>query len=263
MKLVSLNIWGGIAFDALMEFIEEMQPSTEIFCFQEVYDSPHTIVSNNTRLNILRTLTTTLPEFQPFFEPTQDRIDEEGAIDIEASMGQAVFIRKEFPIDGRGFIFTYRDRNAMQESDWFTLPAGFQYLHLRTRKDGKSFTIINIHGISQPGDKLDTPARIAQSKKIQEFLAHTQGAKILCGDFNLERETKSVKMLEANTKNLITEYNIATTRSILNRSKFPPDQIQNFADYIFISPEVEVCSFEVPDIPVSDHLPMILEFSLT
>ncbi len=259
MKLISLNIWGGIAFADLVQFIQEEQLSTEIFCFQEVFDSPHVIVSNGTRLNILSTLKTMLPEFRLFFEPTQDRIDDAGAIDVEASMGQVVFIRKELPVDGEGFVFTYRERNAMQGSDWFTLPAGFQYL--RTRTGDKPLTIVNIHGISHPGDKLDTPARITQSEKIQLFLENAGGAKILCGDFNLERETKSVKILETNMKNLITEYNIATTRSILNRSKYPPDQVQNFADYTFVSPEVVVHSFEVPDIPASDHLPMLLEFS--
>ncbi len=55
-------------------------------------------------------------------------------------------------------------------------------------------------------------------------------------------------------KNLITEYNIKSTRSKLYR-KYGE---MNFADYAIISPEIQVQSFEVPYCEVSDHLPLIL-----
>ena len=33
---------------------------------------------------------------------------------------------------------------------------------------------------------------------------------------------------------------------------------QEFADYAFVSPGIRVVDFVVPDLPVSDHLPLIL-----
>jgi endonuclease/exonuclease/phosphatase family metal-dependent hydrolase len=37
---------------------------------------------------------------------------------------------------------------------------------------------------------------------------------------------------------------------------------QPFADYIFITPDIKVKNFEVPDLEISDHLPMILDFDI-
>ena len=63
-------------------------------------------------------------------------------------------------------------------------------------------------------------------------------------------------ILEQEFKNLIKEYKVPTTRS-----KFYDRPNDKYADYTFVSSDVEVKSFEVPDLEVSDHLPMILEFS--
>ncbi len=84
------------------------------------------------------------------------------------------------------------------------------------------------------------------------------GPKILCGDFNLNIDTESLAMLEkqGNLRNLIKDHKVSTTRSAL----YPKKSIMPFADYMFVSPEIGVRSFEVPDEPASDHLPMILEF---
>ena len=86
----------------------------------------------------------------------------------------------------------------------------------------------------------------------------------MMGDLNLLPQTESVALFErAGYRNLITEYNIKTTRGTLMRKLYPqfehgPYGFQEFADYTFMSSDLEVQSFEVPDVPISDHLPMIL-----
>ena len=49
-------------------------------------------------------------------------------------------------------------------------------------------------------------------------------------------------------------------RGPISNAKYPNDP-QYFADYAFVSPGVNVTSFAVPVLPVSDHLPFVLEFS--
>ncbi len=259
MKLISLNIYGGKIFENLMPFIHEHHPTTDFFCFQEVYDSPHAIVSRGTRMNILKTLKETLHEFECFFNPTQDRIDDDGAVEFESLMGQATFVRRPLSVQKHGFVFVYRERNSMQGDDWNTLPSGFQYI--QTRIAERPLTIVNVHGIVMPGDKLDTPARIVQSEKIAEFLKAVKGEKIVCGDFNLDPKTESIKLLEKNFRNLISEFRIPATRSMLNRAKYPPNEVQLFADYMFVSQGIDIKNLRVPDVPISDHLPLVLEFS--
>ena len=93
--------------------------------------------------------------------------------------------------------------------------------------------------------------------KIKAFLNSFQLGKILCGDFNLLPDTQSLAILETecNLVNLIKTHNIPTTRSPLYLKP------EKFADYTLVSRDIEVKHFEVPNVEVSDHLPMILEFS--
>lgn len=260
MKLISLNIWGGHEFEPLKVFLKAHEATTDVFCLQEVYSCSQPLTSRGTRLNVLEELQKILPDHQLFFAPTQDNIDEVGAIKIPSTFGQAIFVKKNLRVEKEGFVFTYRSRNAMEADDFGTLGTGFQ--HIRLRNGGTPLTILSVHGLSLPGDKLDTPDRLAQSQKIKDFLKDVEGQKIICGDFNLMPETQSVKILEKDMRNLIREFDIPTTRGGLNAQKYPSDSSpQRFADYLFISPDINVIHFEVPNIPISDHLPLILEFS--
>lgn len=134
------------------------------------------------------------------------------------------------------------------------------YTHIKYY--GCDMHIVNVHGIAQPGHKLDTDIRLRQSEEILNTLQDAKGLKIVGGDFNLLPETESIRMFEqAGYKNLITEYGIETTRNHLAWDKHPGDP-QMFADYIFVSPDVRVLAFTVPNVEVSDHLPLILQIKV-
>jgi endonuclease/exonuclease/phosphatase family metal-dependent hydrolase len=100
--------------------------------------------------------------------------------------------------------------------------------------------------------------RLAQSRRIKEFLDQQSGAKILCGDFNLAQETKSMRVLDDGMRNLINEYGIASTRSSVHYRNYATET--HFADYVLVSSGVMIHNFQVPNVHISDHLPMILEF---
>lgn len=122
-----------------------------------------------------------------------------------------------------------------------------------------SITIGNVHGLPEPGHKLDTKERIEQATALIEFFEKTKGLKTIGGDFNLLPDTESIKMFERHGyTNLIKKYKIKTTRNDLTW-KLYPDNKQLYSDYVFVSPEIKVKSFEVLDIKISDHLPMVLE----
>lgn len=120
---------------------------------------------------------------------------------------------------------------------------------------GKTYTILNFHGMWTGKGKEDTNKRIEQSEKIRKIFNEAKGAKILCGDFNLKPDTKSIDILSDGNRNLIREYNITSTRSVLYTKP------TKFADYIIISSEIEVKNFKVLQDQISDHLPLFLEFS--
>lgn len=128
--------------------------------------------------------------------------------------------------------------------------------HTRIGAGNRMYDICNLHGLWQGAIKDDTTERIEQSDAIIKLLDGFKGKKVLCGDFNLVPDAKSISMIEeAGMRNLVKDFKIKSTRSEL-----APAAKGKFADYIFISEDIEVKSFSVLDEVVSDHLPLYLEF---
>ncbi|MBI3630909.1 MAG: endonuclease/exonuclease/phosphatase family protein [Candidatus Sungbacteria bacterium] len=262
MKLVSLNIWGAKMGTAFTEFVEEQKSSTDIFCFQEVFNSPRTDIpeSGETRIHIFEELKAILPDFSAEFFPIQKGLDLNGDVDFEVEVGHAIFVRTSTPIISSGQVFTRGKRDGGKRGEgWQNIPTALSYVRIPFGK--RMLSVLNFHGIPFPADKLDTEARLEQSRRILEFLEGEKGEIILAGDFNLMPDTESVSMFEPLLRNLIKEYDITMTRSEINPYYGTPEQ-QNFADYTFVSKGIAVSNFTVPaDCVASDHLPMILEFS--
>ncbi len=178
---------------------------------------------------------------------------------FDLTVGKAIFIRKDITIISRSELLISGDKSeTILEKDFSNLPITLQCVELNM--SGKLLTVYNFHGTSFPGSKLDTKKRLKQSAIILDFLKLKKGPIILIGDFNLLPQTQSIKILEENYRNLIKEFNIERTRSDLS-SYAKGDDFQKFADYTFVSKDIEIKNFEVPIIEISDHLPMLLEFS--
>ena len=245
MKLITLNIWGGKVFEPLMDFFQKRARDTDIFCLQEVFNNPPYIKSRvQTKVakeDIYKDIEKILFEFDGYFAPTQ-----------EGEESLTMFVRKNFGLREMGEQFVYRWRNAMEGNDASTYGINVQYA--KFRKGEKDYMVCNLHGHWTPNYKGDNPARLEQSHNIKKLLDGFKGAKILCGDFNVAPETKSMMILESSMRNLIKEYKVTSTRSPLYAKEV------KFADYILVSAEVQVKKFEVIQDVVSDHLPLLLEF---
>lgn len=261
MKLISLNTWGGKIYQPLMNFIKDHSGTTDIFCFQEIYDTKSDIKQHkDIRANLLNELISILPDFQVCYSVEISGFDTTpDPVDFYLTMGKAMFIKSYIHIEAIDDILLYGNKEEkFLMKDFSNLPVTLQAVNFIINE--KKFTIVNIHGTAFPGNKLDTQLRIEHSNKIKGFLDSKSGAKIITGDFNLLPQTQSIKILEDNLRNLIKEFNIQRTRSKLSPFYGRTD-FQKFADYTFVSGDVNVEKFEVSKIDISDHLPMILQFS--
>jgi endonuclease/exonuclease/phosphatase family metal-dependent hydrolase len=130
-----------------------------------------------------------------------------------------------------------------------------QWIHIKHGR--KDVMIMNVHGHWSAEGKSDNANRLEQSKIISDFIKSSGPVpKIMVGDFNLLPETQSIKILEGHFTNLITKYNIPTTRTELYKGD------DKHADYAFVSDEILVEGFEaLPDV-VSDHVPLALQFDV-
>lgn len=242
MRLITLNIWGAQLYKPFIAFIKEQEKTTDIFCFQEVFNgrpSPLPIFKDAV-VDIYSQLETILSTFQGYFARAED-------------IGLAIFVRKTIEVEKEGDIFVYRWRDAMEHNNARTMGRNMQYVQFSYKK--KNYAVANLHGLWNGAGKTDTPDRIEQSKKVKTFLDSMKGAKILCGDFNLLPDTKSIEILEKGMRNLVKEHGVTSTRShYYTRS-------DKYADYILISPEIKVSDFKVLQDIISDHLPLQLEFT--
>lgn len=254
IKLITLNAWGGRALYPLMNFLKQHASQTDIFCLQDVFDSIQNIQDErhpeeHVRGDVFRVIKSKLTDFEAYFARFEDD---------PHRMSSAMFVRKTLSVSGVGDRIIYKPDIPQERGSVIISARKLQYLSIQTGK--KTCTIVNFHGLWDAGPKTDTPARIKQSEDIKEFLDSISGPKILCGDFNLLPDTKSMHILEKNMHNLVTERMVPSTRTQFYRHFHNPAE-PNFADYVLVSPDVRVQHFEVlPDL-VSDHSPLLLEFS--
>lgn len=247
MKLITLNIWRGSVFEPLLDFVKQQSAEVDIFCFQEVFNNPPGSPQKRTynrkpRLTIYLELQKVLPGFTSYIHPVE-----------EYDESQALFVKNTIVVDKVGDEFVYRHKNAMENGDLSTSGVNLEYISFT--RNYKKYTVCNLHGHWESGGNGDSPARLEQSHNIKKFLGVVEGAKILCGDFNLSPNTRSMQIIEEGMRNLVKENDIVATRSSLH--------IKNgnkLVDYILVSPEVVVNDFRVLQDVVSDHLPLYVEF---
>jgi len=228
VKIVFLNIWHGKCRDELAAFIDHEKSSTDIFCFQEADPETREYLS---------------PLLSEFAGHSYDK-SFEGRIRFTL----ATYVKKPLVVDAE-----------------YTLLAGVSdagaVLMTHVQATGTSLQVVNVHGISFPDsdDKLDTDGRIEQSRTIIEALRGVKGPVVIGGDFNLLPEARSIRLFaQAGYRDLIDDYHVTTTRNKLAWERFP-DNVQYYADYVFVGSNAKVRSFSVPQIEASDHLPLIVD----
>lgn len=268
MRVTSLNAYFGVVFEPLMDFVVRESARTDVFCLQEMLSNAKEDAVNfdgRGRANVLQEIARRLPDFEMTFAPMQDDFECTSSYPGQVQMGVAIFYRRGLNVVDSGSFFVCNGFNAFDPTApnrYETVGHAAVWIEIDA---STTTTILTLHGNSQPSNKLDSPKRLEQSQKVLDFLRGRSGEKIVLGDFNLFPETESVRMFErAGYRNLVVENKVTTTRGSHMRTLFPeyangPHGFQEFADYTFVSAGISVRSFDVPDLPISDHLPMILE----
>lgn len=251
MKLITLNTWAGREKVPFEDFLKTHAPFTDIFCFQEIFNdldeetpTSNYITHDEGNRHILKEVADILTDFDVYFCPVSENV-----------YGIAIFLKKGMEIIASGEVMLYENPSFDPSDELNDHNRKMQWVHIK--KDRKDVIVMNVHGHWDPSGKEDTLNRLDQSKLINKFIESTGVVpKILVGDFNLLPETESIKMIEKNFTNLITKYNIPTTRTALYTGD------DKHTDYVFVSPEVLVEKFEaLPDV-VSDHVPLALSFDV-
>ncbi len=250
MKLIDLNIWGGKIHQPLLEFLKLQMKDTDVFCFQEVYNSGVRLdLHGEIVADIYKQIAHVLEDHTGFYSEAV-LTEEDGFL---LPYGTALFVRKSIPIlRQKTFeIFSPSDEPRLGIKEGFHL--WNRLLQTVTIPFGdRELTVFNFHGLYTGWGKDDQPSRFEQSEKVRTIMKGMSGEKILCGDFNLNPETQSIKILEEGMRNLVKDYNITSTRSHYYAKE------TKFADYVLITDGIHIHKFVALDNVVSDHLPLLL-----
>lgn len=256
MKLLTLNIWGGTVFQPLIKFVKAKGKTVDIFCFQEVFNTTSKQkVSGRARANMFQELKRVLPNHHGYFKPALKACDFEGLTDPRLSFGLALFVRKNLRVKKLGEIFIHKSR-GVKVSFLGNMPRNLLYALIENH--GKKYLIANMHGLWKRGGKADSPATIKQSYKARRLMDKFSCPKLICGDFNLLPNTKSITILDKGMVNLIKKHKIKSTRTKLYKHYY---EHPLFADYIIASPDLKVKNFKVLKDQVSDHAALTADFN--
>jgi len=268
IKLISLNV---SIFDAnndgLNSFLVEYVP--EIICFQEVTRNVDT--SAHDRYISKDAIDKATPQLShAFYAP--NAAFKEVAIpnfhgkklfthDFGGVIEYGNYVKSRTKIIEGKSVFVQNSFSYSYDGDWFSQHMGNEPRMVQIvdiEINHRPHRIINYHGIWSK-DKQDSEKTRNVSKQIAQFAQEVDYPTIICGDFNLFPDTKSMQILADRYISLVDRYNIQSTRpssNELNGTK------RNVVDFVFVDKRIKVVSFSVPNVDVSDHFPLIMEFEV-
>lgn len=267
MRILSLNAWGGRLHAPLLSFLVGADP--DVLCLQEVTrgreGSPPWLVYRDggldlpQRADLFRDLREALPRHDAFFCPAARGLLYDGERPLPSEFGLATFVRSTLSVIGQAQDFVH---GAFSAQGWGAHPRArnAHVLRLFGGELGSTVTVAHMHGLRDPAGKGDTPARAAQARNFAELIRRVwrPGEKLVaCGDFNVLPDSRTFETLGAlGLADLVTGRGHADTRTSHYR------KAGRFADYMLVTPEVDVQRFDVPAEPeVSDHRALVVEIA--
>lgn len=265
MRIVSLNAWAGRLHEPIMRYLAEVD--ADVLCLQEVSRTPGAQsdwliyrepgLELPQRANFFDEVKAILPEHEAFFCPTARGELFDGQTAIASEFGLATFVRKSLPVIGQAMDFVH---GQFSPDGWGAHPRArnAHCLRLFDYEAGKPITIAQMHGLREASGKADTPARHAQAKALAQLIARIwpRGERlVVCGDFNVLPESVTFETLgKLGLVDLVTSRGHTDTRT----SHYTKPG--RFADYLLVTPDVQVRTFEVVAAPeVSDHRALLLD----
>ncbi len=158
-------------------------------------------------------------------------------IPILKKQGNAVF--SKYPFDSVSYNeFT----NSMKRS----------IIHCTIKINKKKLNLLLIHL------PLNYKARQKQFVQLMEMINQIKGPIILMGDFNTFRGKDEIKEL-LETTDLNYQYNRGKHQQKHTQPAFKPKRT---LDYVLTSKEISVTNYKILPIELSDHLPVMIDFSI-
>ena len=249
-RLVCVNAWGGRILQPFLQYLKEAD--ADIYCIQEVLDSPMQWEDELYCPNLLDKIQEVLPDHNVYYMPFCDDFFFDRPIQATVTFGIATAVRRSLMVGKVEDHFVFLQRHGPPFAPrGVDVPRGVQMVELPQH----GIWIMNFHGLVTGSPyKGDSPLLLEQSRRIRALM---EGKRvILAGDFNITAHCESMRILDAGMSNLIIEGGITSTRNHYWKHE------DKYSDYILVPEDLAIEKFSVADTEVSDHLPLELAFML-
>lgn len=265
MRIMCLNGWGGTLYDKLLPYLQENSPN--VLCLQEVIHSPATNKDWLTyrdgdhilpqRANFFRDVAIALPEHSAIFCPAAQGTLWDDDTQVPSQWGLATFVKKSFPIIAQTHSFVHKTYSPYGYGE-HPRSRNAHAIRLFDYEENRTVCVAHMHGLRDLRGKIDTFERTKQARNflsIAMSIVEESDPLILCGDFNVEPDSETLKILtEAGLTDLVTTRTTQGTRTSYYKKP------SRNADYMLVNRYVNVLDFKVVFEPeVSDHCPIVLE----
>lgn len=247
LKFLTYNLWYSKNWKAEIRFLQKQ--NADIFTLQEVTKNLPKFGLDNT--DVFNELKRSFPNYQGFFAPITRKI-ENGK---EISFGNAIFSR--YPI-------------VSSQAYYFLKPLGWtddyenQSRNLAEaviRISNRLLYVFTTHLTYSPGF-IDTVNKVKEAKKIVDII-EDKTPFILAGDFNSHPSTKVIETISRIVPYLDKKENKSTwTKQPFSYKDFSENELRWKLDYVFASRELSCINYQLENISLSDHLPIIVDFKI-
>ncbi|HJO95878.1 MAG TPA: endonuclease/exonuclease/phosphatase family protein [Victivallales bacterium] len=137
-------------------------------------------------------------------------------------------------------------REKQSNGVYHYFPGGFKKLIIELDMGTYRFFLLHL--------SLSKRVRKMQLQHMANLLSTKKCPVIIAGDFNTFSGTKEINYVQ-NELGLVNP-------NVNNLPTFPAWKPKHQLDFILCSKEIKVTNFEVPDIKLSDHLPVLMDFEI-
>jgi len=247
-KFIQINIYKGKYLDSLVAFLKQENP--DFISMQEVTSGVLNLCDDK-KLNIFEYLKREL------------KMDGKYHVDFEISDGEGVSgnaVFSKYPITDTDVLtlalFQEITLERSYDEDFFrTCPS--HLLSATSEIEGRKIHLMSWHG-SWTAPPTDTERTIMHATKIADLLKSLEEPYIMGCDSNAVIQGKTIGLINKVSNNLMLNSGVlGTTNTEVH--KIAP--VTYLIDYVFTSKDIKYIDLEVPQITVSDHLPVIAELS--
>lgn len=275
LKLIQLNCFQFTYFDELLKFLKEQK--ADIINLQEVTTDPISSFNNG---RYLEQLAKEL-EMQVVYSPFTAKESEDGKLDW---FGNAILTKLEIIDHGvhwmhdgqnKAGIITAQQNQKLKQAIKINRNLAYPIVYNQPKNliwtllsdKGKVFRNVTTH-FTATQKCTETLQMIQEAQSIINFVYNLKDVPtIFTGDLNIHQQAGCIEMLKSKF-NLVNQGSINTLTPEIHQIFEPKYQqldptLKNglSVDYVFQN-DIKIINYQIPNVQISDHLPIIIEFDI-